>query len=94
MSQTTSIKFTTLDYRGRDGFPTGPKGLVYHHQNVMQGGRVRNFYIRTDTTDQGWRIDHREFGVNVAVYGPNGESYFETEHEAAVALERHLTHRS
>lgn len=93
MSQTISIKFVTLDYRGREGFPTGPKGLVYHHENVV-GGRVRDFYVRTDTTDKGWRIDHREFGINVAVYGHNGESYFESEHEAALALEQHLTRRS
>jgi len=96
----TDLTFEVIDMRGTKGFPKGQKGLVFSHkdQRVLKC-RVTGidlpqnstFVVRTDDTGKGWRIDRAEgFGMFVAVYGPNRESYFPTNDAAAAALETHL----
>jgi hypothetical protein len=94
----TALTFEVVDMRGRNGFPQGQKGLAFRHQerrtiycgvSGLAIKRSADFILRTDA--KGWRIDHREgYGLNTAVYGPNGEEYFPSNDEAAFALQQYL----
>lgn len=95
----TDLTFEVVDMRGRNGFPKGQRGLAFRHQERrtiqcrstgLDIRRNADYVVRTDQTGD-WRVDHREgFGIDVAVYGPNRESYFPSHTAAAVALKAHL----
>lgn len=86
-----------LDFRGQNGFPNDERGICYEfNQSVQYFDRWTNiprkvhkrYVVRTDTTNQGWRIDHLPpIGPAEAVRGlSDNKAYWNTAQEAATAL--------
>ena len=97
----TELTFEVLDMRGRKGFPKGQTGLVFVHKDTrvvpcrLTGQSIHlnaTYVVRTDTArPREWRVDHQDFGpLFTAVYGPDHESYFLTNEDAAATLVNHL----
>ena len=72
--QMHTLRFETVDMRDQRGFPTGPQGVVYiHHSKWTLPHRYtgvekvvkRSWVIRTNRTNDGWRIDRHSFGPPV-----------------------------
>lgn len=77
----TMFKFSVLDHRGRNGFPTGPRGIVYR---CAAGADL--YYIRSD--EKGWRVDLQPVvGPVEAVYDEDRNSHWATAKDAAKALQ-------
>ena len=88
----TSLTFLILDYRGKYDFPGDQNGFVFEHRrSIPKTTSTEGYAIRTDDTGGGWRVDYiPQFGPKETVYGPNRESYWPTNEEAAAALELYL----
>ena len=96
----TATTFEVVDMQGQFGFPKGQGGLVFDHhekRNITDKftglfiKRDARYVVRTDDTDKGWRIDQiRAWLPTEAVYGLDRATHWDTNHEAAAALQGRL----
>lgn len=92
----TSLKFTVYDFRGQFDFPEDDNGFLYmyHELRTIQCRftgkdikRNERYAIRSDSGGKGWRIDRLvSYGPLEAVYGEDGQAYFDTPKAAAKGL--------
>lgn len=97
----TSLDFEVSDNRGRHGFPNDQRGLVFIHREErtvyckhtgVEIPRRNGIRIRIDGQSDKWRIDLMpDNGPVEAVYDTDDKTaLFDSNHEAAQALERRL----
>jgi hypothetical protein len=91
------LVFKIIDMRGQKGFPEGDEGLVYHlkveyklkeRYTGTEKKWKRQYLIRTDHKNQGWRVDDYGIGPSTPVDGIEG--YYKTPEVAAKKLAAYL----